>query len=207
MSETAFEAFSLAHMAHSADTEFSSLAEAPARKAGWVHAHCARLRSPYAAQNKPFALGSTNPDRKGSDIMLKINYMSTLFVGIDVSSKSNVVYAMDFEENKYIASSFGNNQPDADELAGMIAGCMQDHKNLDTIIVALESASVYSVHIANFLSTCETLMPYRPYVFCVNPKATSNYRKSYIGMEKTNSTDAFLIADFAKVGRTKKLEP
>ncbi len=27
--------------------------------------------------------------------MLKINYMSTLFVGIDVSSKSNSVYAMD----------------------------------------------------------------------------------------------------------------
>ena len=33
--------------------------------------------------------------------MLKLNYMSTLFVGIDVSSKTNAVYAMDFEENKY----------------------------------------------------------------------------------------------------------
>ena len=194
-------------MAHSADTEFSSPAEAPARKAGWVHAHCARLRSPYAAQDKPFASGSTNPDRKGSDIMLKINYMSTLFVGIDVSSKSNAVYAMDFEENKYISSSFGNNQPGADELAGMIADCMQNHKNLDTVIVCLESTSVYSVHIANFLSTCEMLMPYKPYVFVVNPKTTANYRKSYIGMEKTDPADAFLIADFARVGRTKKLEP
>ena len=38
--------------------------------------------------------------------MIKINYMSTLFVGIDVSSKSNVVYAMDFDENKYIDSMF-----------------------------------------------------------------------------------------------------
>ena len=193
-------------MAHSANTEFSSPAVAPARKAGRVHAHCARLRSPYAAQDKPFTSGSTNPDRKGCDILLKINYMSTLFVGIDVSSKSNAVYAMDFEENKYISSSFGNNQPGADELADMIAKCMQKHKNLDTIIVALESTSVYSVHIANFLSTCETLMPYKPYVFCVNPKATSNYRK-YIGMEKTDPIDAFLIADFARVGRTKKLEP
>ena len=139
--------------------------------------------------------------------MLKINYMSTLFVGIDVSSKSNAVYAMDFEENKYISSSFGNNQPGADGLAGMIADCMQNHKNLDTVIVCLESTSVYSVHIANFLSTSEMLMPYRPYVFVVNPKATANYRKSYIGMEKTDPADAFLIADFARVGRTKKLEP
>lgn len=139
--------------------------------------------------------------------MLKINYMSTLFVGIDVSSKSNRVYAMDFEENRYISASFGNNQPGADELAAMIAQCMKKHSNLVSIIVALEATSVYSVHIASFLSTSEILMPYKPYVFCVNPKATSNYRKSYIGMEKTDPTDAFLIADFARVGRIKKLEP
>ena len=84
--------------------------------------------------------------------MIKINYMSTLFVGIDVSSKSNVVYAMDFDENKYIDASFGNNQPGADELAGKIAACIQKHPHLNTIIVALESTSVYSIHIANFLS-------------------------------------------------------
>ena len=84
---------------------------APAKMADWVHAHYARVRSPYAAQDKPFASGFTNPYRNGGDIMLKINYMSTLFVGIDVSSKSNSVYAMDFEENKYLSTSFGNNQP------------------------------------------------------------------------------------------------
>lgn len=133
--------------------------------------------------------------------------MSTLFVGIDVSSKSNVVYAMDFDENKYISSSFSNNQPGADKLACMIAECIQKHKNLDTILIVLEATSVYSVHISNFLATSEILMPYKPYVFCVNPKATANYRKSYIGLEKTDPTDAFLIADFGRVGRTKKLEP
>lgn len=139
--------------------------------------------------------------------MLKINYMSTLFVGIDVSLKTNVVYAMDFDENMYFSSSFSNNQPGADELADLIAGCMQKHKNLDTILIVLESTSVYSVHISNFLSTSEVLMPYKPYVFCVNPKQTANYRKSYIGMEKTDPSDAYLIADFGRVGRTKKLEP
>ncbi len=89
----------------------------------------------------------------------------------------------------------------------MIAECMQNHKNLDTLLIVLESTSVYSVHISNFLASSEMLMPYKPYVFGVNPKATANYRKSYIGMEKTDPTDAYLIADFARVGRTKKLEP
>lgn len=139
--------------------------------------------------------------------MIKINYISTLFVGIDVSSKSNVVYAMDFDENKYIASSFGNNQPGADQLATLISECMQKHPVLNTIIVTLESTSVYSIHIANFLSSCEALMPYKPYVYCVNPKMTANYRKSYVGMDKTDPMDAYLIADFARVGRTKKCEP
>ena len=119
--------------------------------------------------------------------MVKINYMSTLFVGIDVSSKTNSVYAMDFEENKYLSTSFGNNQPGADELVNRIAACMQKHKNLDTLLIVLESTSVYSVHISNFLASSEVLMPYKPYVFCVNPKTTANYRKSYIGMEKNRS--------------------
>lgn len=78
--------------------------------------------------------------------MIKINYMSTLFVGIDVSSKSNVVFAMDFDENKFLSSSFSNNQPGADELAGMIHDCMVQHPNLNTIVVAMESTSVYSIH-------------------------------------------------------------
>jgi hypothetical protein len=130
---------------------------APARKADY--AHCARFRSPYAAQDKPFASGFKNLHRNGGDIMLKINYMSTLFVGIDVSSKTNAVYAMDFEENKYLSSSFGNNQPGADKLVNMIAECMHKHKNLDTLLIVLESTSVYSVHISNFLSASEVLMP------------------------------------------------
>ncbi|WP_329602303.1 IS110 family transposase [Blautia liquoris] len=138
--------------------------------------------------------------------MIKINYMSTLFVGIDVSSKSNVVYAMDFDENKLLSPSFRNNQPGADELAGMIQDCMKDHPNLNMIVAALESTSVYSIHIANYLSTCESLMPYKAYVFCLNPKATANYRKSYVAMDKTDPMDAYLIADFARVGRIKKCE-
>ena len=94
--------------------------------------------------------------------MLKINFMSTLFVGIDVSSKSNVVYAMDFYKNKYIQSSFSNNQPGADELTVLIKDCIVAHPDLNTIVIAMESTSVYSIHIANHLSTCEILLPFKP---------------------------------------------
>lgn len=133
--------------------------------------------------------------------MLKINYMSTLFVGIDVSSKSNVVCAIDFYKNQMIKTSVSNNQPGAYDLICQILSVMHKHTDLNTIVVALEATSIYSIHIANFLSSCEELMPYQPYVFCLNPKMTANYRKSFIGMNKTDLLDAFVIADFARVGR------
>ena len=133
--------------------------------------------------------------------MLKINYISTLFVGIDVSSKSNVVCAIDFYKNQLIKSTVSNNQPGAYNLICQIVDVFQKHTDLNTVVIALESTSIYSLHIANYLSSCEELMPYHPYVFCLNPKMTANYRKSFIGMNKTDLLDAFVIADFARVGR------
>ena len=97
--------------------------------------------------------------------MIKINPLSTLYVGIDVSSKSNYVCALDFYKNKYINSSFANNQPGAEELAQKILECLKEHPDLNTVVAALESTSVYSIHIANYLSSCEELMAFKPYVF------------------------------------------
>ena len=132
--------------------------------------------------------------------MLKINPLSTLYVGIDVSSKSNYVCALDFYKNKYINSSFANNQPGAEELALKILECLKEHPDITTIVAALESTSVYSIHIANYLSSCEELMRFKPYVFVLNPKCTANYKKSYIGLGKSDPIDAFVIADFARAG-------
>ena len=76
------------------------------------------------------------PGRKGGDIMLKINPLSTLYVGIDVSSKSNYVCALDFYKNKYIYSSFTNNQPGAEQLAKKILECLKEHTDLNTVVAA-----------------------------------------------------------------------
>ena len=99
-----------------------------------------------------------------------------------------------------IQSSFSNNQPGADELSVLIKHCIVAHPDLNTIVIAMESTSVYSIHIANHLSTCEILLSFKPYVFCLNPKMTANYRKAFIGMAKTDLLDAFIIADFARAG-------
>lgn len=83
---------------------------------------------------------------------------------------------------------------------------MNAHLNL-TIVAALEATSVYNIHLANYLSACELLIPYRPYVFCLNPKMTANYRKSYVDMDTTDLLNTYLITDFARCGHIKKYEP
>ena len=61
--------------------------------------------------------------------------------------------------------------------------------------------SFYSTHIANFLSSNEELLFFKPLVYCLNPKSVANYRKSFVDMDKTDPLDAFVIADFARCGR------
>ncbi|MDD3169050.1 MAG: IS110 family transposase [Eubacteriales bacterium] len=132
--------------------------------------------------------------------MKKLDFLSTLFVGIDVSSKSNVICALDFQSNKLLQGSFPNNQPGSEEFASKVASLLEGSK-FKTVIFALESTSFYGIHIANYLSSCSLLLLHNPYVYCLNPKMIANYKKSFLGLSKTDPIDAFVIADFARVGR------
>ncbi len=138
---------------------------------------------------------------KGGDFM-KNNFLSTLFVGIDVSSKTNVLCALDFQGNKLLNLKALNNQPGAESILESILDCLNSN-SLKFVVIALESTSFYSTHIANFLSSNEVLLAYSPMVYCLNPKTIANYRKSFVDMDKTDPLDAYVIADFARCGRIK----
>lgn len=134
--------------------------------------------------------------------MKKIDFLHTLFVGIDVSSKTNVVCAIDFESNFLLKCSVSNTHQGALELIALLCDCLDNGSNrFREVIIAMESTSFYSIHLATYLSSDQRLMEYKPYVYCLNPKVVANYRKSFIGLSKTDPLDAFVIADFARVGR------
>jgi hypothetical protein len=44
-------------------------------------------------------------------------------------------------------------------------------------------------------------MPYKPYVYCLNPKEVANYKESFNALDKYDGIDSFVIAGFARVGR------
>jgi transposase len=164
-----------------------------------MNADSARLQLAAKIGISPLIIVPDYLSMKGGDPM-KSNILSTLFVGIDVSSKTNVLCALDFQGNKLLNLKALNNQPGAESILDSILDCLNSN-SLKYVVIALESTSFYSTHIANFLSSHEQLLFHKPLVYCLNPKSVANYRKSFVDMDKTDPLDAFIIADFARCGR------
>lgn len=134
--------------------------------------------------------------------MKKTDYLSTLFVGIDIGSRTNVVSAIDFSQDYFIRmKSIPNAQGGAEQLESMTADVLEKNHQFQYLIIAMESTGFYGVHIANYLSTCGKLAAFSTHVYCLNPKEVKGYKKSFNSLDKNDGIDSFVIADFARVGR------
>lgn len=67
--------------------------------------------------------------------------------------------------------------------------------------VATESASLYDIHLLDFLVTSKNLVPFSPEVYQLNPKITSGFKKVYPDKDKTDNIDVFVITDRLRFGR------
>lgn len=66
---------------------------------------------------------------------------------------------------------------------------------------------MYSFHLGCFFSSNEYLNIYHTGVYQINAFEFDKYKKSFHDLEKDDSIDAYVLADFARVGRTKGLYP
>lgn len=94
-----------------------------------------------------------------------------------------------------------NTASGAEAMESIILAVLGENLQFKYLLVVLESARFYGVHVANYLSTSDQLNPYDVKVFCLNPKTIANYRKSFTGLGKNDGIDSFLIADYVRAGR------
>ena len=133
---------------------------------------------------------------------IKIDYLSTLFVGIDIGSRTNVISALNFDQDFLIRMvPVANAQGGAEQMEEMVAQVLSQHHEFNAVIIGLESTGFYGVHIANYLSTSEKLAPFSTRVYCLNTNEVKQYKKSFNSLDKNDGIDSFVIADFARVGR------
>jgi transposase len=125
---------------------------------------------------------------------------NTLFVGIDVSSDSCEVAFVD-DQGKQLGRSFSvtNDLDGACKVGEMVCLSAEAHEASE-VKIGLESTSVYGWHLRDFLFDLDTLKKYSPLVYEINPSMVASFKKSFSHKPKTDSLDAFAIAQRVRFG-------
>jgi Transposase and inactivated derivatives len=119
-----------------------------------------------------------------------------LFVGIDVSSKNNVVCCLPEGDTAKSISRFTvpNDEPGVLALQERILALMQKH-HLSHIRFGLEATGCYSSHLARYLESVLSFAPYEHSVYVFNPSLIKAFKKShFLDAPKNDRVDAWFIA-------------
>lgn len=138
--------------------------------------------------------------RKGGDGLLNSN---TLFIGIDLSLKSNQVVAMDDDGKQLASFTVGNDLPGAKRLKEKLLALAHSHQ-ATTIKIGMEATSLYWWHLHQFLAQDKILNSQTTIeVFTLNPKLVKKFHDTYADLDKSDPLDAFVIADYLRHGRVR----
>ena len=129
--------------------------------------------------------------------------MNPLYVGIDVSSKSNVAYLMKPDGSKHSNFSVPNSRDGSRQLVKRILSAITS-ESLTDLVIGLEATSVYGDNLVCFLREDGSLAPYNKKIHVLNPKQVNKFKLSYNDLPKNDYVDSFVIADCLRFGRINK---
>ncbi len=129
--------------------------------------------------------------------------MNPLFVGIDVSSKSNVTYLMKSDGSKHSSFSVQNNLGGAKLLSERIVSALHSLQ-LSDVVIGLEATSIYGDSLVYALREDGGLGQFRRKIHVLNPKQVRKFKEAYPDLPKNDFVDAFVIADHLRFGRIAK---
>ncbi len=129
--------------------------------------------------------------------------MNPLYVGIDVSSRSNVVYLMKPDGSKVKNFSVANSKDGSQKLVKEILAAISSF-SLTDVIIGMEATSVYGENLVYFLRENGSLAPYHRRIHVLNPKQVNKFKESYNDLPKNDYIDSFVIADCLRFGRINK---
>lgn len=132
--------------------------------------------------------------------------IKTLFVGIDVSKKSLVAYALDDNgEDVFGPLNVTNNRPGAVKIADTIIEHTASLK-FNCVKIGMEATNVYWENCYRFMQQYDKLSSadFTLEIITINPKVVKNFKDVYNDLNKSDSVDAWVIADRLRFGRIKK---
>ena len=142
-------------------------------------------------------IGHFNLQRK------KVITLNTLYVGIDVSSKSNVIFLMLPNGDKHSNFSVANSHEGSIQLVKRIYSALTSH-SLDIVLIGLEATSIYGDNLVYFLREDATLASFNRKIHVLNPKQVKKFHDAYNDLPKNDYVDSYVIADCLRFGRINK---
>lgn len=128
---------------------------------------------------------------------------NTLFVGIDVSKKSNTVRFTDYAGDTLSLFHAPNNQDGAVKILEKLKDTIL-HTDFTSVTIGMESTSIYADHLAVFLRSDDFLKKWGVKVHILNAKQIRKFKESYPELPKTDDIDTLIIADYLRFGRISK---
>lgn len=125
----------------------------------------------------------------------------TIFVGIDVSLKSNAVCVLNSQGKKLDRFSVRNDRKGTDAIVKSIVSCTSKVENHPQAQIGIEATSVYGFPLLYLLKQETSLANVDMHCYILNPKQVNAFKKAYSDLPKTDPVDAFVIADCLRFGR------
>jgi len=125
-----------------------------------------------------------------------------LYVGIDIALNDYYAVYLDIDSNIYSKSKniYKNNKSGTNKFIENIDSIAQKH-SFTKILIGFEATGNYGFHLPFVFSNNPLFKKYDIEIYQINPKIIKNFRKAYNEIPKTDSVDAYLIAERLKVGK------
>lgn len=128
---------------------------------------------------------------------------NTLFVGIDVSKKSNVIRFTDSTGATLSLFNAPNNHDGAVKILEKLKDTIL-HTDFSSVTIGMESTSIYADHLAIFFRNDDFLKKWNVKVHVLNAKQVSKFKEAYPELPKNDNIDTLIIADYLRFGRIAK---
>jgi hypothetical protein len=128
---------------------------------------------------------------------------NSLLVGIDVSLNDNKVRILHPDGTSLSKFVVSNSVPGAIVLSKKVTEVM-DKYNFDSLVIGLESTSVYGDPLVYFLKQDISVNRFNTKIHVLNPTQVNKFKMFYPALPKTDDIDAWIIAEHLRFGRINK---
>jgi len=132
-----------------------------------------------------------------------ISLSNSLLVGIDVSLRDNKVRILHPNGDSLSKFVVNNSISGAKTLSDKITN-IATNNNFDSIVIGLESTSVYGDPLVYFLKQDTVVNSFKTKIHVLNPTQVNKFKLMYPDLPKTDDIDAWVIAEHLRFGRINK---